>query len=136
MTTDPFYITLASALAIHLGENILDAVSRRVRDKFSGGPQKEALRAALQEGLENSLAAFHLEEVDQDHFSSLFEKFLFEQSVIDELTHLIDPRANTSLDLALLKKEFNRIGFDEKTLAYFNFDTFIVQFGEEFYTAA
>src|SRR5688572_13778344 len=119
MTSDPFYITLASALAIQLGENILDAVSRRVRDRFSGGPQKEALRAALQEGLENSLASFQLEEVNQDHFSSIFEKFFFAQSVIDELTHLIDPRANTSLDLGLLKKEFDQAGFDEKTLTYF-----------------
>ncbi len=136
MTADPFYVSFASSLAIRLGGNILDAVSRKVRDRFSGGPQKEALRAALQEGLENSLAAFHLEEVDQDHFSTLFEMFLFEESVIDELTHLVDPRPNSSLNLELLKEEFDKTGFDENTLIYFDFDTFISEFGEAFYIAA
>ena len=118
---DPFYITLASALAIHLGENLLDATTRRVREKFSGDARKQALTSALQEGLENAFAAFHLEDVEQDHFSSLFETFLDEQNVVDEFTHLIDPRPNTPLNLELLRNEFNALGFDDKTLAIFQF---------------
>jgi hypothetical protein len=133
---DPFYITLASALAIHLGENLLDATTRRVREKFSGDARKQALTKALREGLENAFAAFHLEDVEQDHFSTLFEKFIGEQNVVDEFTHLIDPRPNTPLNLELLRNEFNALGFDDKTLAIFSFDLFIQQFGEEFYTAA
>ncbi len=136
MVTEPFYVTLASSLAIKLAGDLLDATTRRVREKFTGDAKQKALSAALQEGLENSLAAFHLEEINQDHFSSLFEMFLFQPEVVDELTQFIDPHANTSLNLELLRDQFNLAGFDEATLASFSFDTFIVAFGEAFYSAA
>jgi len=62
MTDEPFYLTLASSLAIHLAESLLDATTRRVREKFSGDDKQRALIAALQEGLETSLGSFHLEK--------------------------------------------------------------------------
>jgi hypothetical protein len=136
MANEPLYITLASSLAIKLASELLGATTRRVREKFSGDSRQKALEAALQEGLENSLAVFHLADLNQDHFSSLFENFLFQPEVIDELTRFIDPHPNTSLDVELLRELFNQSDFDETTLQFFSFDTFIVKFGEAFYSAA
>ncbi len=136
MAADPFYITLAASLATHLAEKLLDATTRRVREKFSGDKQKQALTTALQEGLETSLSSFHLEKVDEDHFNSMFEDFLYKPVVIDELTHIIDPRPSAEIDLNFLLSEFTAEGFDSETLIYFDFETFIVLFCESFYDSA
>src|SRR6266496_4887783 len=136
MTVEPFYITLASSLATHMAGNLLDATTRRVREKFLGDDKQQALIAALQEGLETSLGSFHLEKVNEDHFKSLFEDFLSNPNVVDEFTHLIDPRPDTRINIELIRREFHSAGFDPETLAYFEFDTFIHLFAEAFYNSA
>jgi len=98
MTDEPFYLTLASFLHIHLAEIYL-TLRLGASEKRLGDDKQRALIAALQEGLETSLGSFHLEKVHEDHFKASL-KVSCQNLMLSMSSHiLIDPRPDTRIDI-------------------------------------
>jgi HEAT repeat protein len=122
-----------SKIAADLTMRLVGAVGRRVARPFQEEPRRRALQEALEEGLSSAIERFPLASEHRDHYLDIFQGFMKRDAVIEELTQVIDPRPDSSLDMDLLRREFVDAGFDP---GHIEFPEVISRFVAAFYDAA
>jgi hypothetical protein len=131
---DPAWLnSFTSKIAADLTIRLVGAVGRRVARHFQDEPHQRALQQALDAGLVKALERLPLTSEHRDHYLDLFQSFMNREAVIDELTQVIDPRPDATLNMNLLRSEFVCAGFDPDCI---EFQEVILSFVEAFYDAA
>ena len=102
---------LVGNLATQAVNDLLRAGRGKVRQRIEGTPEHQALNSVMAQALATTLAALTADPVKIAHFTTLFEKWLAREFVRKELCLLLDPSADTELDLALLTAEFTAAGW-------------------------
>src|SRR6185369_13147291 len=131
----PFLLGLGEKIAAGLALDLVKASASKVQRLLSASEARKALQASIASALVESLNAQHLEEIDHNHYSSLFERFFRREAVIDELVRVLDPRPGIEPDFAILAAELaDEIEVD--LLSHFEPDAFLQAFVSAFYAAA
>jgi hypothetical protein len=116
---------------------LLSMASYLVRRRFQSEAQQQALQRAMAQALAETASAASDDEETQRHFLDMLAVWLEREAVLGELSQLVDPRPDASLDLKILAAEFEAAGFAPDWLgAEGRFAEIVAKLAGAFYTAA
>jgi energy-coupling factor transporter ATP-binding protein EcfA2 len=122
-------------IAVNLVSSLIAETAGAVRRKLKGDPAESALRAAISEALESAFRETGLSPQEIEHNQGVFQSFFRDEDVLAELSLLIDPRPDRSLDIDRLAAKLESAGLDPRRLIGFDFRGFLISFGREYYAA-
>ena len=108
-------------LAVEFVTGVLSAARPKVQRALQGEPQQLALRRAAGQALAAALSRFPLDEQPAEHYRLIFERWLDQPEVADELATLLDPREE-GMDRAALRQAFEEACYDPARLVGVDFD--------------
>jgi formylglycine-generating enzyme required for sulfatase activity len=124
-------------LAAEITGRLLDAAGYQARKHFQGEPEQQALTRALAEGLYATVSQLTDDPDVKAHYLEIFGEWSQREVVAGELSKLIDPRDQAELDLALLREEFEALGYEPDLLGEsVEFEAVVARFASAFYDAA
>jgi formylglycine-generating enzyme required for sulfatase activity len=124
-------------LAAEITGRLLDAAGYQARKHFRGEPEQQALTRALAEGLYAAVSQLTDDPDLKAHYLEIFGEWSRREAVAGELSKLIDPRDGAELDLALLREEFEALGYEPDLLGEsVEFEAVVARFASAFYDAA
>ncbi|HNS03945.1 MAG TPA: SUMF1/EgtB/PvdO family nonheme iron enzyme [Anaerolineae bacterium] len=126
----------AGGLAADVVGRLLTASGYQVRKRLSPGPQQSALNAAMAEALAVTVARLSEDPDLMAHYLTLFGQWAAREAVAGELSQVVDPRPDVTLDLDLLASEFEAAGYEPNLLGDVGFRDVAARFVGNFYDAA
>jgi tetratricopeptide (TPR) repeat protein len=136
MTDQTFAAQVTAALASELVKRLFDAGSSLFKRTFAAPARATALEKATAFALDAALSSFDLNQVEFDHFQTIFTDFLRRPGVLTQLENVIHPQPGVMPSRPALKAEFIASGGDPEFLPAFAFDQFISSFIAAFYDQA
>lgn len=127
--------TVGSLAAVWV-QNLLSAAGSRVRQRFLGAPEQEALERAASAAITSTAATWRIANSDYADLWERYGAWLLNPAVLGEFRALLSPTPNTTLDLDLLREEFEAGGLDVTGLGLPDFDALIQDMVGAFYLAA
>jgi hypothetical protein len=116
---------------------LLGMAGRRAARRFQTDPQRQVLQVAFAQALYETAAEMSDDPTEQEHYLGLLGHWLEIEDVQEELSVIIDPRPNVSLDLELLADAFEEAGFDPDMLGEnLTFEDLVSRLVGAFYDAA
>ncbi len=136
MTNQTFAAQVTAALASELVKRLIDAGSTLFKRTFAAPARATALEKATALALDTALSSFDLDQVEFDHFQTIFTDFLYRPRVIAELTQVVDAQPGAEINHAILEEEFRAAGYEPGEFGAFEFNIFITVFLRAFYNHA
>ncbi len=123
--------------AADMAGRLINAGGYAVKKAFAPEPKQKALERAMAQAL---LVTAHGLTDDPDlfqHYLGLLGEWTAREAVTGELSQVIDPRPDTTLDLALLTEEFEALDYEPELLhEELDFPEVVGRFVAAFYDAA
>ncbi len=123
---------LASAFVLHL----LQTAGRLVRARFDTPEHTSALQRAVAAAFAAALDAWETSADETEHYRTLFETWLLNATVLSEFRALLTPMDNSSLDVEVLRAEFEDAGLSVDYLGTVSFEVLLQDMVGAFYQAA
>jgi hypothetical protein len=127
---------MVGGLATGWVNQLVRAGGARLRREFSAPPLQEALERAATAAITATVADWQLAAADYEDVWERFGGWLVEPVVLGEFRVLLAPTAEASLDIELLREEFEAAGLEVATLGLPDFDALVQDMIGAFYMAA
>jgi hypothetical protein len=126
---------LLEGIVANLVSSLIGELAGSARRRLSGDPVQNALKEAVAEALEAALEESGLSPEDCERYADSLGKLFRQEKVLSELSPLLDPRPDLSLDLDRLARELKDAGLDLRGLPGFDLKAFLSRFAFAFYSA-
>ncbi len=109
----------------------------RIVKKFKSEPRVQALNLAMAQALHETINALTDKPDAYEHLLGILKEWIEREEVALELSQVIDPRPNTEIDLDLLHREFEALGYSSEMLSEgVNFMALVMKIIQAFSNAA
>ena len=103
-------------MAADIAGGLIGAASSGIRRRFQPDPQRLALNRAIAKALYVTVSSLSDDVVLKQHYLTLLGDWIGREPVTEELCQLVDPRPELTLDMALLRREFQAAGYEPDLL--------------------
>ena len=135
--TKSIVISTLGKVAADMAGRLINAGGYAIKKAFAPGPRREALERAMAQALLVTAHGLTDDFVLFQHYLGLLGEWAAREAVTGELSQVIDPRSDTTLDLALLTGEFEALGYEPELLhEELGFPDVVARFVAAFYDAA
>ena len=125
------------SVAADFVKEILHESGRRVKKTFTPAPKEQALKRAMTKALAVTLQGLTDDPNEMEHLLGLLKEWIANEDVAGELELIIAPQPDAALDIDMLVKAFEALGYDPELFhEELSFEEIIERFVQAFYNAA
>ena len=135
--TKSIVISALAKVASDIVGRLINASGYAIKKAFTSEPQQQALTDATAQALIITARSLTDDPILFEHYVGLLGNWAQREAVAGELSQVIDPRPETTLDVDLLTAEFEALGYEPELVdEELDFPQIVARFASAFYEAA